>query len=278
MATQTAGTGRRDPVGKGGHRADITARTLRTDRWWTQPLVIAVLFAAFVVYATWAAFDHHFVASTGNRIFYADPYQSPFYSPCFTDGCPSVISWGHVDFWHWLSPALYILIFPLSFRATCYYYRKAYYRAFWFSPPACAVSEPHSTYTGETRFPLLFQNIHRYTWYFAVIFAGILSYDAGRAFDFHGSFGLGVGTGVLVVNAVLIVGYTLGCHSCRHITSGRINSFSKHPLRYRWWTLVSKLNRRHMQWAWASLVWVAVADGYVRLVASGTITDYHHIF
>jgi hypothetical protein len=278
MATQTAGTGRRDPVGKGGSRADITARTLRTDRWWTQPLVTAVVFTAFVVYATWAAFDHHFVASTGNRIFYADPYQSPFFSPCFTHGCPSAIAWAHVDFWSWLSPALYILVFPLSFRATCYYYRKAYYRAFWFSPPACAVSEPHSKYTGETRFPLLFQNIHRYTWYFAVIFAGILSYDAGRAFDFHGSFGLGIGTLVLVINAVLIVGYTLGCHSCRHITSGRINSFSKHPLRYRWWTLVSKLNRRHMQWAWASLVWVAVADGYVRLVASGTITDYHHIF
>ena len=47
------------------------------------------------------------------------------------------------------------LPFLLLFRLTCYYYRKAYYRAFWLSPPACAVAEPHAKYTGETRFPLL---------------------------------------------------------------------------------------------------------------------------
>jgi hypothetical protein len=57
-----------------------------------------------------------------------------------------------------LSPALIILIFPLGFRMTCYYYRKAYYRSFWMSPPACAVAEPHKTYTGETRAPLILQN------------------------------------------------------------------------------------------------------------------------
>jgi hypothetical protein len=287
MATQTPAQPAPPPQGvqrDNGPRASIVARTLRGDRWWVQPLVIAIGFTAFVVYATWAAFNHPLVVDNGapHRIFYANPYLSPFYSPCFTDGCPSTISWGAVDFWHWLSPALYVLIFPLSFRATCYYYRKAYYRSFWLSPPACAVSEPHSTYTGETRFPLLVQNIHRYTWYFAVIFAGILTWDAVESFIYTDSTGthffLGVGTFVLVVNAVLILGYTLGCHSCRHITSGRINSFSKHPVRYRWWTFVSALNRKHMQWAWASLVWVGIADGYIRLVSNGTITDFHHIF
>ncbi len=30
-----------------------------------------------------------------------------------------------------------VLWIPLGFRATCYYYRKAYYRAFFFDPPAC---------------------------------------------------------------------------------------------------------------------------------------------
>jgi len=40
--------------------------------------------------------------------------------------------------WFRLSPALLILIFPLGFRFTCYYYRRSYYRAFWWSPPACA--------------------------------------------------------------------------------------------------------------------------------------------
>ena len=45
-------------------RADIKARTLRQDRYWIQPLVIAVGFAAFVVYSTWAAFNHPIVAGT----------------------------------------------------------------------------------------------------------------------------------------------------------------------------------------------------------------------
>jgi hypothetical protein len=261
-------------------RADIGAKTLRTDRWWIQPAITAFGFTAFVVYSTWAAFNHPEVLNNGpiHRIFVFGPYLSPFYSPCIAHGCPSGVAWWHWDFWSWLSPALYVLIFPLSFRATCYYYRKAYYRSFWFSPPACAVEEPHKTYTGETRFPLLFQNIHRYTWYFAAIFSVILSYDAVRAFIYHGKFFIGVGSFVLLINAVLILCYTFGCHSCRHITSGRINNFSKHPLRYKWWTLVSKLNNRHMQFAWASLIWVGVSDGYIRLVSNGTFTDYHHIF
>jgi hypothetical protein len=193
-------------------------------------------------------------------------------------GCPPQADWAQLDGPMWISPALYILIFPLSFRATCYYYRKAYYRSFWLSPPACAVGEPHGKYSGETRFPLILNNIHRYAWYFAMIFAAILTWDAVLAFNFDGHFGIGVGTGILVVNALLIAGYTLGCHSCRHITAGRINAFSKHPLRYRLWTFVNRLNNKHMQWAWASLVWVAVADGYIRLVANGTFHDYHHVF
>ena len=286
MSQGTIGRQTGGPATKPGDepRAAIAARTLRVDRWWLQPLIIAIGFAAFVVYATWAAFNHPLVYTqvagnpTPHPIYYANPYLSPFYSPCFVAGCPSNVAWAQVDIWHWLSPALYILIFPLSFRATCYYYRKAYYRSYWLSPPACAVSEPHKRYSGEARFPLLIQNIHRYTWYFAVIFAGILTWDAVMAFDYNGHFFLGVGTAVLCLNAILIWGYTLGCHSCRHITGGRLTHFSKHPVRYRWWTFVSRLNNRHLQWAWASLVWVAVSDGYIRLVSNGTITDFHHIF
>ena len=39
----------------------------------------------------------------------------------------------------WVPPYTFsplILIFPLGFRLTCYYYRKAYYRAFFLAPPA----------------------------------------------------------------------------------------------------------------------------------------------
>jgi hypothetical protein len=54
---------------------------------------------------------------------------------------------------------------------------------------------------------------------------------------------------------------------------GRINNFSRHPIRYRFWTMVPKINPYHGNFAGASLIWVGIADGYVRLVASGTIHD-----
>ena len=77
-----------------------------------------------------------------------------------------------------------VLPFLLGFRLTCYYYRKAYYRSFWLSPPACAVAEPHSRYSGETRFPFNLQNLHRYALYLAIPVLAILWWDALEAFRF----------------------------------------------------------------------------------------------
>jgi hypothetical protein len=251
---------------KDGPRADTRVRTRRTDVWWCQPLVTFVVLTAFVAYGLYITFV--------DRNYFWEPYLSPFFSPCLTDSCPASVQWQS-----WpvgaVSPALIVLVFPLGFRATCYYYRKAYYRAFWLSPPACAVAEPHRRYTGETRFPLVLQNVHRSFFYFGVLFAAILTYDVVIAFrDHQGHWGhAGLGTLVLLINAVLIWGYTLGCHSCRHLTAGRINHFSRHPVRYRWWTFVSVLNARHAQWAWASLVWIALSDVYIRMIAGGVIND-----
>ena len=133
---------------------------------------------------------------------------------------------------------LLVLPFLLGFRLTCYYYRKAYYRSFWLSPPACAVAEPHGKYTGETRFPLILQNSHRYFFYAALVVSLINTYDAIRAFHGDdGGFGIGLGTMIMVVNVVLLWAYTLSCHSCRHIVGGRLKHFSKHPVRYRAWTI-----------------------------------------
>ena len=248
-------------------RADVGARTLRTDRWWLQPLITVTVLVAFIIYSTLRAFE--------NAHYFSAPYISPFYSPCLTTACegdtfPELFSGPS-----FLSPALYILIVPLGFRLTCYYYRKAYYRSFWLSPPACAVAEPHRTYTGETRFPLVFQNVHRYFFYLGLVFNVILTYDAVLSFRnaeeewFH----MGLGTLVLLTNAVLLWLYSLSCHSCRHIVGGRLKHFSAHPVRYRAWTLVSRLNARHMQLAWVSLIGVALTDLYVRLLATGTISD-----
>ena len=171
---------------------------------------------AFVAYSTWAAFQ--------NADYYTGPYVSPFYSPCISASCPSGAQTFHATFAvpAAVSPALIVLIFPLGFRVSCYYYRKAYYRSFWLAPPACAVPEPHKRYTGETRFPLILQNVHRYFFLSGMLFASILTYNAVLAFDFGGHAGMGAGTLVLVVNAILIWGYTLGCHSCRHIIGGRL--------------------------------------------------------
>ena len=83
----------------------------------------------------------------------------------------------------------------------------------------------------------------------------------------------GSGTILLVVNAVLLWAYTLGCHSCRSITGGRLKHFSKHPVRYWVWTQVSRLNAKPRAVRVRARVLLVIADFYVWLVASGTITD-----
>ena len=250
-------------------RANIPFRTLRTDRWWLMPGVTMLVLLSFVVYATWRAFE--------NAHYFAAPYLSPFYSPCVSENCtPGSDDLGRlVGDWWTFSPALLILVFPLGFRMTCYYYRKAYYRSFWLSPPACAVGEPHRRYTGETRMPLLLQNSHRYFFYFGLVFNVILTYDAVISFrDSELRWGhMGLGTLILVTNATLLWLYSASCHSCRNAVGGRLKHFSKHPVRYRMWTVVSRLNTRHPMFAWLSLFSVALSDFYIRLVATGTITD-----
>jgi hypothetical protein len=137
------------------------------------------------------------------------------------------------------------------------------------------VAEPHGAYSGETRFPLIFQNVHRWFFYAAVAVALILSYDTLLAFrDEQGDWGhMGLGTVLFLLNIFFIWGYTLSCHSCRHLVGGRLRHFSKHPVRYRAWTLASRLNRKHAQWAWYSLFSVAIADLYVYLLATGAFDD-----
>jgi hypothetical protein len=188
-------------------RAAIAASTLRLDRWWVQPLLTVLVLVAFIVYSSFRAFQ--------NAYYFSEPYISPFYSPCLTTACEGDTFPKLFTGPTWISPALYILIFPLGIRLTCYYYRKAYYRSFWLSPPACAVAEPHRRYTGETRFPLIFQNVHRYFLYAALVINVILFYDAVLAFrDETGEWGhMGLGALVLLANAVLLALYSLSCHS-----------------------------------------------------------------
>ena len=250
-------------------------QTMRRDAWWVQPLIVFIILASFLVYATWAALQNaHF--AYGN-------YLSPFYSPLLFSDHPH--AWIHGARPSWLpaflpfSPALLILPFPAGFRVTCYYYRGAYYKSFWADPPNCAVGEPRKSYRGERFFPLVIQNIHRYFLYAALIFLVILSYDAYKAMWFQDpstgreSFGIGLGTIILIVNVVLLGGYTLGCHSLRHLVGGYLDQLSRAPVRKKTYDCVSCLNRGHMRWAWLSLFWVAFADVYIRLLSMGIWHD-----
>ena len=233
--------------------------TQRRDAWWLELLPVIALLGAFGFYATARAFE--------GTYYEWGPYISPFYSPLIDP---------HHRWWPF-SPALLILVWPLGFRATCYYYRKAYYRAFFLDPPACAVGEPaNRKYRGETAFPFILQNVHRYFLYLAILFLAFLWHDAIKGFFFDGQFGIGVGSLILLVNVILLSIYTLSCHSLRHLAGGKMDCFSCASFgttRAAAWRGFSSLNERHMQFAWASLISVGSADLYIRLVASGLIRD-----
>ena len=250
-------------------------RTARADAWWVQPLAVFLGLSTFIVYSTWAAFQGEY--------YHFGPYLSPFYSPeVFGESAHSLFGPrpGWWPMWLPFSPAFLILWAPVGFRLTCYYYRGAYYKAFWADPPACAVGEPRSTYLGENSFPLIVQNVHRYFLIFALLLLVFLSLDVWSALWFEDeasgavSFGVGVGTLVLALNVVLLGSYTLGCHSLRHLVGGRHDCVSGLGLRRAGYDCVSCLNRRHMLYAWMSLVWVGFSDVYVRLCAMGIWSDF----
>ena len=191
----------------GGTRGGPETPTLRQDRWWVQPVTIVSILTAFIIYSTWAAFQnrYYFVGASMHR-----DLISPFYSPCIGGVCVPGAKAGFTLNWFRLSPALLILIFPLGFRVTCYYYRRSYYRAFWWSPPSCAVADAHGKYTGETRIPLVIQNMHRYFFYAGLVFNVLLTIDAVEAFRGPGiGWGMSVGTLVLCVNAMFFWMYSL---------------------------------------------------------------------
>jgi len=250
-------------------------QTSRRDTWWAAPLGVFVGLSAFLIYATWAAFQ--------NAHYHYGPYLSPFYAPEIWGDSPHAWFGPKPAWWPAVlpfSPALLILPFPGGFRFTCYYYRGAYYKAFWADPPSCAVGEPRTSYWGENSFPLILQNVHRFFMWVAIVFIALLAYDAYKAFWFTNpatgvtEFGIGVGTIVLTVNVCLLASYTWGCHVLRHVVGGWMNEVSKSPVCDKAYACVSSLNGRHQLFAWCSLFTVAFADIYIRLCSMGIFTDF----
>ena len=237
------------------------ALTHRKDAWWIEPALVATGFTLFIVYATWRAmFDVQFYEIPAAHIL------SPFYSPNFKQWLPNFVS-----------PAAVILWMPAGFRATCYYYRKAYYRAYFMDPPGCSVGHwGGDKYKGETAFPFILQNLHRYFFYLAAIVLAILWWDAIDALLPNWQWqGFSLVNLVMLTNVVLLSGYTFGCHAYRHLVGGKLDCFScpSAQPRYKAWMMVTALNKHHMAWAWCSLVSVGLTDFVIREVACGAIQN-----
>jgi hypothetical protein len=245
-------------------------QTLRRDAWWIEPVLCVAALIVFVIYATWAAI---FGAETSHW----GPYGSPFYSPHWVPG------WWPAG----LSPAFFMIWIPIGFRATCYFYRRVYYRSFFGDPPSCSVDEPkiHGTnYKGETAFPFIFNNLHRYFLYLAIVAMVFQWKEMLGAFSYQGVPGFGIGSLILLLDVIFLSLYVLSCHSFRHIVGGRKDSFSGgcagggcggQSLGYKAWSLQSLLNERHGVYAWVSMGLVGLADLYVRALASGWITEWN---
>jgi hypothetical protein len=233
------------------------AATERQDSWWIAPLGQGLLLAVLITYANWAALQ--------NANYHVGGYLSPLYSPLI------VVPWLPIP------PSFVILLPPVLFRATCYYYRKAYYRSYFFDPPACAVGDLRGKgYRGETAFPLVLQNLHRYLFYITFGYLFFLWHDVVNAATFDGRFGIGLGTLVILANTTALTLYSFSCHSARHLIGGNLDCFScsaSARTRHAVWKRASWLNDHHMAFAWTSFFTVCGADLYVRLVASGVMAD-----
>jgi hypothetical protein len=246
-------------------------KTTRRDTWAIYPIVQGLVFTICAGYLTFSGI--FWGPLFGPQVVEAQGYLSPLFSPLIL----------LKDMPWWLSPGLLILWIPIGFRATCYYYRKAYYRFYFADPLGCAVGEPtvHRRFKLENAFPFILQNLHRYLLYLAFIPLFFLWIDVIKAFVDWDAAGvahprIGFGGVLFLVNTTLLTGYSLSCHSLRHLVGGRIDCFSctaARRVRHTLWERLTDLNRNHMWWAWSSLITVTLADLYVRLLQAGVLTD-----
>ncbi len=245
------------PAGSGRARVRNPYSSLPS---WLYPSFVVLALTMFGVYTAWVVLFQP-VAQSGS-------YLSPFDSPL-------IIAGG-------IPAGILVVWAPLVFRGTCYYYRKAYFRSFFWHPRSCAVDEPkRGPYRGETAFPWVLNNLHRFTFYVIFVQVLFLVFDAIIGFDFHGRFGIGFGSVLMAFNVVLLSGYTFGCHALRHLAGGSLDCFSCSTVartRYQLWRCVTVLNVRHDRWAWASLFSVWLTDLYIRLLMAGVRHDPRLIF
>ena len=150
---------------------------MRLDAWWVQPAIVFVILSAFIVYATWAAFQ-------GDHYTYG-PYLSPFYSPEVFGDSPH--SWfGPKPAWwpRWMpfSPALLILPFPGMLPRHLLLLPRRLLQGVLGRPASLRRRRAaHELPRRALSCRSIIQNVHRYFLYFALVFLVILAIDVWKA-------------------------------------------------------------------------------------------------
>ena len=148
-----------------------------------------------------------------------DGYLSPLFSPLIApDWLPTWISPGLFILWVPARLPGHLLLLPQGLLPVLL--RRPARAAPWPSPSI------HRRYRLEAALPFILQNLHRFFLYLAFVPLFFLWVDASLSLREGGQWRIGLGVVILVVNAALLSGYSLSCHSLRHLVGGKIDCFS----------------------------------------------------
>ena len=255
-------------------------RTNRIDNWLRQPLAMGIALTAAMIYTAVRLFLY---PDTIHYEVNGATVMSPIFSPNVLEWkLFGLKEWGETDAPSWVNAAILVLWIPFGFRGTCYYMRRVYYRTFFASPVACWVDEPEINkkigYKGEKRL-FIFNNLHRYFLYAAMIILAIKWWDVTHTLHFtEGAaqgWGICIGTLVMGFEAFLLTMYVTSCHALRHLAGGVLDRWTSPiaKLRGKLFGRISVLNRSHGFWFWTSLTFVFLGDLWVLAVDAGMVSD-----
>ena len=251
-------------------------RTNRIDNWLNKPIAMGLGLTAAMLYTAWRLFlfpESISYELEGSKV------MSPIFSPNVLEWeLFGLKEWGETDAPSWVNAAVLVLWIPFGFRGTCYYMRRVYYRTFFASPVACWVDEPEINkklgYKGEKRL-FIFNNLHRYFLYAAMIILVIKWWDVTHTLHFEEGWGFSFGTFIMGTEAFLLTMYVTSCHALRHLAGGSLDRWVSgiSALRGKLFKQISVFNRSHGFWFWTSLVFVFLGDLWVLAVADGRFND-----
>lgn len=243
-----------------------TFTTLRNDKWWLLPLVEDIVIVIFILYTV-----ADMLFGTSGMTYSSNGYVSPIFGiNIIPQSFYASLGWSSA-----ISTAWIFIWAPLGFRASCYAERKIYYRGFFATPPACAVNGidvRRGKYTGERALPFILNNFHRYFAYLTFVLMVLQTIDVLVAL----TYGIGIGTILMVITAVFLSFYVYGCHALRHAVGGGRNCYtcgSVAKVQYKFWRIGTRLNEHHERWFWCSLIMVMVVDLWIHLVVMNPSID-----